>query len=170
MLKMTCSDGAETRAATSSDPGGLSADAISGAVSGTPQREGDNFHMQLRAVDADNSAAVVAEWHFNVRDPIFGSSSAWTGTYESNPSRGILSRYHVGQFHTLRPPALDKEHLFVFPANNNFDGIGASLPHLGMICVHASWLGCVPPSLTCCMCVCVRVSVCLVYPCRIAAT
>ena len=127
VVKMTCADGAATRAATSSDPGGLSVDSVTGALSGTPQQEGDDFHMQLRAVDGARGAAVVAEWRFNVRDPVFSTSAMWNGIADA--SRGILPRYHVAQFHTLRAPSLDKQQLFVLPANNNYDNIGACALH-----------------------------------------
>lgn len=93
VVKLNCSGGATTRAATSSDPGGLSVDAITGSVSGTPQQVGENFQMQLRAVDSVRGPTVVAEWRFNVQDPIFGTSSAWIReVYEYNASRGIVPR------------------------------------------------------------------------------
>jgi hypothetical protein len=160
VVKLTCAGGAATRAATSSDPGGLSVDSVTGAITGTPQQEGDNFHMQLRAVDGARGAAVVAEWHFNVRDPIFSTAESWAGTPDA--SRGIVPRYHVGQFHTLRAPPLNKHQLFVLPANNNFDNIGEwdTLDSSLCVCVCV----CVCVRARACVCVCVSTSAFGFYP------
>jgi hypothetical protein len=160
VVKLTCADGAATRAATSSDPGGLSVDSVTGAITGTPQQEGDNFHMQLRAVDGARGAAVVAEWHFNVRDPIFSTAESWAGTPDA--SRGIVPRYHVGQFHTLRAPPLNKHQLFVLPANNNFDNIGEwdTLDSSLCVCVCV----CARARARVCVCVCVNQRLRLLSP------
>lgn len=121
VVKLECSDGASTRSVSDNNPGGLLVNPTTGAISGTPQRLGDNYTMELIAVDGELNQTTVASWQFSVRERVFETTN-WTMSSSLDASRGILPRYHVGEVHTIAAPP-DKTTIFANPANDDFDAI-----------------------------------------------
>jgi len=121
VLKMQCEDGASTRPVNTNNPGGLLVDPITGRISGTPQRQGENYQMQLVAVEGTrNASAVVASWQFSVRERVFSISSSWANSTAYDESRGIAPLYHTQQLHTVTAPQLQRSALFTAPSNDDF--------------------------------------------------
>lgn len=123
VIKMTCSDGAVTRSVADNDPGGLLVDPKTGAISGTPQKAGENYTMELQAVDAARQVATVASWRFSVREREFATSSLWTVANDYDAARNIVPRYHANELHTISPPSINRTALFVNPSDQHFDSI-----------------------------------------------
>ena len=72
VLSMVCDLGTSaTSPVSTSNPGGLSVDPITGDVSGSPLREGTSYDMRLVAKDASGARAEIQRWVFNVTNPGF---------------------------------------------------------------------------------------------------
>jgi hypothetical protein len=97
VIKLGCGAGAATRLISESDPGGLVVNPRTGAISGTPLQVGTDYQMQLRAIDAVRGPTVLAEFNFDVVDPVFALTPRWTGVDAFNTTRGIDGQYHVSQ-------------------------------------------------------------------------
>jgi hypothetical protein len=97
VIKLGCGAGAATRPVNGSDPGGLVVNPSTGAFSGTPLQAGTDYQMQLRAIDAVRGPTVLAEFNFDVVDPVFALTPRWTGVDAFNITRGIVGQYHVSQ-------------------------------------------------------------------------
>eukprot|EP00035_Acanthoeca_spectabilis_P011007 m.194105 g.194105 ORF g.194105 m.194105 type:complete len:1680 (-) comp15199_c0_seq4:5570-10609(-) len=123
VLRMNCGPGAATRDVAEANPGGLVADRRTGRITGTPERAGEGYRMELHAIDAIGKSAEVASWVFNVRDRSFQTVLNESEVRALDPSRGIEGRYHVRQFHTIQPPTIATSNLFRFPANDDFDSL-----------------------------------------------
>jgi hypothetical protein len=135
VIKMFCSDGATTRSIADNDPGGLLVDPRTGAISGTPQRAGENYTMELQAVDAARQVATVASWHFSVRDRVFYTSDEWSAQrFAYNATRNLVARYHTNELHTILLPSADRSVLFVNPSNEDVDNIVFLLLVNGTLC------------------------------------
>eukprot|EP00035_Acanthoeca_spectabilis_P015655 m.314236 g.314236 ORF g.314236 m.314236 type:complete len:1719 (-) comp16409_c0_seq16:107-5263(-) len=138
-VKMHCADGATTRSVRANDPGGLFGNPKSGQISGTPESLGENYTMLLRAIDSvTRSTTTVASWRFSVRERIFSTASVWNNSPVYDSNRGILTRYHTNELHSLSAPSVDRADLFTSPANNNFEGIVFLFLVNGTDCDNAS--------------------------------
>ena len=123
-VKMTCSSGGQTADPEASDPLGFSVDPQSGAITGTPQKVRNGYNMRLRAVDAADVRADIAEWRFNVQpSPEFklNPSSGWS--METDNDGRLSSKYHVDETHLLPKPRLNKTSLLQHPANGDFSKV-----------------------------------------------
>ena len=121
-VKMECSGGAATASPADSDPLGFSVDATTGAIVGTPQRVRDGYKMRLRAVDAADVRATVAEWTFDVKAPPEFSLRPATG-WAAETDGKLASKYHVAETHLLPKPRLATEMLLQHPAGSNYGDV-----------------------------------------------
>ena len=122
-VKMICKGGGETDQPTdSSDPEGFSVDPNTGAITGTPKVANNRYRMRLRAVDAADARATVANWTFVVKEPpAFSLKPAANWSTESD---GKLARkYHVGETHLLPKPRIHTSELLQHPAGGTFDKV-----------------------------------------------
>ena len=129
---MSCADGGETASPLArGDPGGLSVDTTTGAVSGTPERAG-NYTMRLLAKDSLGNRAEVTRWRFEVVDLEFDTAPGWV-TSDLDPDRNMQLKYHFNETHTVQQPQRTNAALFVDPANDD----AASIVFL----LRVEWLG-----------------------------
>jgi hypothetical protein len=103
VIKLGCGAGAATRLVNKSDPGGMVINPRTGAFSGTPLQVGTDYRMQLHAIDAVQGPTVLAEFNFDVVDPVFALTPRWTGVDAFNATRGIDGQYHVSQVRAVPP-------------------------------------------------------------------
>jgi hypothetical protein len=107
VVKLGCGAGAATRLVNKSDPGGMVINPRTGAFSGTPLQVGTDYRMQLHAIDAVQGPTVLAEFNFDVVDPVFALTPRWTGVDAFNATRGIDGQYHVSQVRAAFTPFPD---------------------------------------------------------------
>ena len=121
-VTLLCTGGAETASPADSDPLGFSVDANTGAITGTPQKVRNGYRMKLRAVDAEEVRADVAQWTFDVvKAPAFSlnATSGWSAEAHGR----LASKYHVSEAYILPKPSLGTAELLQHPAGDRFDEI-----------------------------------------------